>query len=413
MRRPTLYKHRGTWYARIWDTAEGKYHARALGITVEGKRERRREAEDAARILAEKLAAAGAEAARRHPLADTPLLSYIENFWRPDSDYAKEKALVEQNAMAAHYILSNRRLVINKMYPFPAFQGIALAGLSKPLLRQWKLWMAEQGTSGRMINGAMQALRVPVRRAFADDIIPTDPFAGVKRAAHKEKKRGILTPAEIKRLVASPVLDPYTRLAVYLSLYCSMRMGEVRGLLWGDISDGVIHIRHNWQEKEGIKRCKMGSEGYVPMPRVAAELVNRVHGLAPLTGPKDFVMGRKPYHPVSREFLWEALRSELAVIGITEEERVRRNIVFHSLRHSFVTAMRIAGFSDFEIMTMARHKDRKMLERYSHGQEALDFGELRERMDKRLPSPGGDSAAVKAGLENSPLALSVSRRDRR
>jgi integrase len=400
MRRPTLYKHRGSWYARLWDEAEGKYHAHALGIPVEGKRERRREAEEAARILAEKLteekAAKAVEEDRRNPLADAPLISYVEGFWRDDSAYAKEKALVEQSPVSAHYLLSNRQLVKNKMDPFPGFQGITLGGLSKPLLRQWKLWMAEGGTSGRMINGALLALRVPVRRAFDDDIIPADPFAGVRRAAHKEKVRGILTPAEIKKLVESPVIDPYMRLAVYLSLYCSMRMGEVRGLLGGDIADGVIHICHNWQEKEGLKGCKCGSEGYVPMPYAVAELVNRVYGASPLTGPEDFVLGRRPYHPVSREFLWEALRSELGVIGITEEERVRRNIVFHSLRHSFVTAMRIAGFSDFEVMSLSRHKDVKMLARYSHGQEALDLHSMKERMDNRLPAPSPAALAAPA-----------------
>jgi hypothetical protein len=55
MRRPTLYKHRGVWYARIWDEAEKKYRAYSLKIPVEGKRERRREAEEAARTLVRKL----------------------------------------------------------------------------------------------------------------------------------------------------------------------------------------------------------------------------------------------------------------------------------------------------------------------------------------------------------------------
>jgi integrase len=404
MRRPTLYRHRGTWYARIWDAAEGKYHSRALGIAVEGKRERRREAEEAARSLADKIAGEArrladekTRAEARNPLADMPLILYAESIWQPDSEYAKEKAVVEQDPLSWHYLLSNRRLVKNKMAPFPGFQGITLSQLTKPLIRKWKLWMAEQGTSGRMINGALLALRVPVRRAFADDIIPADPFAGVKRAAHKEKIRGILRPAEIRKLVESPVLDPYTRLAVYLPLYCSMRMGEVRGLLWGDIQDGVIHICHNWQEKEGIKGCKLGSEGYVPMPRVVAELVNRVHGLSPLTGPEDFVMGRKPYRPVSREFLQAALRCELFMLRIPEKQRRERNIVYHSLRHSFVTACRLADIHDFAVMAMARHKDKKMLERYSHGQEALDrheIGVLRGKIDSTFGRPGGDPAPV-------------------
>jgi integrase len=120
---------------------------------------------------------------------------------------------------------------------------------------------------------------------------------------------------------------------------------------------------------------------------MVAELVNRVHSLSPLTGTDDFVLSRRPYHPARKKLFIEALRSELAVIGITEEERKRRNIVFHSLRHSFVTACRMGGINDLEAMAMSRHKDRKMLERYTHGQEALDLNELREKMEKRLPAP--------------------------
>ncbi|MDR1106389.1 MAG: hypothetical protein LBL44_08535, partial [Treponema sp.] len=189
MRRPTLYKHRGTWYARIWDTGDKKYRSHSLKIPVEGKRERRREAEEAARILAERLAEEAVrlaeekreaeQAGQSNPLAGAPLIPYLENFWQADSEYAKEKALVEQSPVSAHYLLSNRQLVKNKAAPFPGFAGVTLGGLTKAMLRQWKLWMAENGTSGRMINGALLALRVPVRRAFNDDLIPADPFAGV------------------------------------------------------------------------------------------------------------------------------------------------------------------------------------------------------------------------------------------
>jgi integrase len=390
MRKPTLYKQRGKWYARFWDTEKGKYFSRALGVTVEGKRERRREAEEAALKMAANMAteAAAAPIQPVNSLASVPLLEYVENFWQPNSEYVREKALIEKNPISAHYLLENRRMVETKIKPFPGFANITLGDLKKIMIRQWKLWMAEQGISGRMINGALLTLRVPVRRAFGDDIIPTDPFAGVSRAYHKEKTRGILTPAEIKKLVETPVTDPRSRLAVFLPLYCSMRMGEVRGLQWGDIADGVIHICHNWQEREGLKKCKCGSEGYVPMPRIVAELLSQVYTIAPLTGANDFVMSVKPYHPICREFLSAALRSELAQIGITEQQRKERNIVYHSLRHSFVTACRIAGLTDFETMTLSRHKDIKMLQRYSHGQEALDLGDIRQRIEAALvPTP--------------------------
>ncbi|MDR0758644.1 MAG: site-specific integrase [Treponema sp.] len=374
---------------------EKKYHVHSLGIVAEGKRERRREAEEAARILAEKLKAEAhaAVAPIRSPEAEQPLLEYVAGFWAEDSEYLREKALVEKKPVSYHHALTNRQMVKNKLAPFPGFQGVTLSGLTKPLIRQWKIWLAWQGYSGRTINGAMAALRVPVRRAFGDDLIPFDPFVGVPRAPHQEKLRGILRPAEIKKLLETPVTDPRSRLAVYLALYCSMRMGEVRGLQWGDIADGVIHICHNWQEIEGLKGCKQGSEGYVPMPRIVADLVNEVHAKAPLTGPGDFVMAQRPYHPVSREFLWKALRTELASIGIMEEERKKRNIVYHSLRHSFVTACRVAGLTDFETMTLSRHHDVKMLHRYTHGQEAINLTEMRAKIEGGFG--GGEAARIK------------------
>jgi len=74
VRRPTLYKHRGKWYVRLWDTEKLKYYSRSLGIIVEGKKERRREAEDAARKLSDEVNQAQAAAVRQNHVADTPLL---------------------------------------------------------------------------------------------------------------------------------------------------------------------------------------------------------------------------------------------------------------------------------------------------------------------------------------------------
>jgi len=385
MRKPTLYKHRGSWYARFWNEAEKKYHSRALGVKIEGKKERKNEAYEAALKLAPEMAGTALKnAITEKTVANIPLLEYAESFWRHDSEYIKEKALLDKKPLSYHYILTNRVMIKNKMRPFEGFSELSLKELTKPIIRQWKLWLAEKGYSGRTINGAMQALRIPVKRAFEDDLIPNDPFNGVRRAYYKEKTRGILTPADIKKLLESPALDARARLAVYLPLYCSMRMGEVRGLQWGDISDGIIHIQRNWQEKEGLKTCKCGSEGYVPMPRVVAELVNELYEIAPCVGSDDFVMSIKPYYPISREYLWESFRKELLGIGIDAALLKERNLVYHSLRHSFVTACRIAGLTDFETMTLSRHKDVKMLQRYSHGKEAIDIKGIGKKLELSL-----------------------------
>ena len=164
--------------------------------------------------------------------------------------------------------------------------------------------------------------------------------------------------------------------------------------MWGDIADGVIHIRHNWQEGEGLKPCKCGSEGLVPMPRLVADLVNRVHATAPLTGPGDFVMSQRPYRPACREILWQSLRHELASIGITEEQRKERNIVYHSLRHSFATTCKLIGLNDFESMSLSRHKDIKAHRRYIDHPEALDLRQIGERFERYFLPEAEKSCAM-------------------
>jgi len=394
MRKPILYKHRGLWYARFWNETDRRYQSRSLGIKVEGKTERRSAAYEAALKLAPEMAGTVVKSAIiEKPITDMPLLEYAESFWQPGSSYIKHKALIEKKPLSVNYILSSQCKIKNKAKPFPGFHSLSVGKLTKTIILEWMLWLAEKGSTGDDINKSVKALRIPIKQLFSLDLIPSFPFTGLPRAAYVEKKRGILTREEIKKLIETPVKDPRSRLAVYLPLYCSMRLGEVRGLLWGDISDGIIHIQHNWQEKEEIKNCKCGSEGYVPMPAIVSDLINELYKKdppngAPLKGPEDFVMAQKPYHPISRESLWDALRAELMVIGINEKDRQKRNIVFHSLRHSFVTAAKMAGLSNLEIMALSRHKDEKQIIRYAddHAKEAVDIRSLGRRIEQSIIS---------------------------
>jgi hypothetical protein len=120
------------------------------------------------------------------------------------------------------------------------------------------------------------------------------------------------------------------------------------------------------------------------MPRIVADLVSQVYAAAPLTGPGDFVMSLRPYRPVCREILWEALRNELASIGVTEERRKERNIVYHSLRHNFVTVCKLIGLTDTESMLLSRHKDIKVHRKYAEHTEALDLPQIGERFERYL-----------------------------
>ena len=234
-------------------------------------------------------------------------------------------------------------------------------------------------------------MRVAVRYAVANGDLPADPFYGAGKAYHKEKIKGILSIEERERIIYTEIKDYYSRLAVLLGLLCGMRRGEVRGLQWGDISDGIITVRHNWVDGDGIKSPKrkggliQENTRLVPMPKVIADLVNVIIAITRYKAPDDFVIqsAKRKGVPVSAKYFDHALKRELEGMGISLEDQNARNLSFHSLRHSFVTLGRLAGVSDLEIQALAGHGPR-MMQNYSHAEQVINLRQVGEKLERSL-----------------------------
>jgi len=145
-----------------------------------------------------------------------PLFQFLLDFWMPASDYVREKCAVDKKPLSATYISGSHKNIEKFVAPFPEFQGITVGELTRAKVRSWKLWAAEKGLSGRKINIILQAMRVPIRDAYKDEKIPTDPFLNIKEAAHNAKEKGVLTPAEVSALINNKVKNPLWWLAFLL-----------------------------------------------------------------------------------------------------------------------------------------------------------------------------------------------------
>ncbi|MDR0475842.1 MAG: phage integrase SAM-like domain-containing protein, partial [Treponema sp.] len=167
------------WRARFrWDEQTGKYLiSRNLGVPAEGKRERRREAEDAAEQIVKEL--------NNEPVDDKFFISYLEAFWSPGSNYIEEQARVNKTPLCSMYIVNNLRQIRLHISPCPLFTGLLLTDLSRKIIRDYKLWGAKKGMSGRLINQCLQTMRVAVRYAVANEELPADPFYGAGKVYHK------------------------------------------------------------------------------------------------------------------------------------------------------------------------------------------------------------------------------------
>ena len=226
----TLYKKEtksgAVWYARFWDETVRRYAiTRSTGVLVGGKKQRRYEAEQAAREMLPRIRSMSKAAARM-------FIQYLEDFWLPDSPYVLECALVRKKPLAAAYIDLHHEDVRRHIEPFPAFQGISLHQLTPGLIRDWMQWMAEKGVKGGRINKVMQAMSVAVHYAAACEELERDPFRNIHEAPEIRKEKGILTPAELARLIGSPATDPRGRLAVLLGIV-RFQAGGSPGLAMG------------------------------------------------------------------------------------------------------------------------------------------------------------------------------------
>jgi integrase len=150
-------------------------------------------------------------------------------------------------------------------------------------------------------------------------------------------------------------------LAVWLTLYVGMRVGEVQALRWNnvDLNEGVIHIRSTYVRKEKrLQDYPKGKQWHsVAIPPELLEMLR----LAATVGmnPNDFVV-----HSPRREMLnyagyLRALKSYCKEAGVTM-------IATHGLRHSTSGIYMANGATRDDLYRLFKHSSPSVTERYIH-----------------------------------------------
>ena len=308
------------WYVRFWNEKAQKYSTtRSTGVVAEGKKERRREAELRAQEML-------SEIRFEMEAADRPLLSYLEDFWKPDSPYVKEQANLRKKPLSAYYVKQNSDYVKNHIKPFLKFKKITLRDLTAGDIKDWMAWMADNSHSGRTINSALSTMRVAINYAVEREELNRSPFRNVKEATESRKEKDILNLGELKNLANSKPTDLLSRLAILFGL-CGMRRGEVRGLMWGDIDNDHINLVHNFVNMEGLKKPKRGKVRIVPFPNYVKNALQEVRKTAIRPFPDNYVFESFdcPGQPLGETFFRNAIRRELEGIGITVGKKATKD----------------------------------------------------------------------------------------
>ena len=294
----------------------------------------------------------------------------------------------------------NHEDIRRHVVPFPDFEGVTVGSLTKAILKRWMIWLAgrrktrvkkdgttiDEGTiSGRRANSVLQAVRVAVRWAFDNEEITADPFHKLGEVSENLKEKGVLTFDERNRLSDLPLTDKNykSRLAMLLGSYCGLRRGEMRGLQWGDIADGLLTVQHNYIDGEGVKLPKYNSVRKVPITSAVQKVLDFAQVQANTIDPKNYVLEspKNKGKPVSNNFFRDRVEIELISLGITETEQTERVLSCHSLRHTFITLAQLSGIPEVEVQALAGHKNAAITKKYTHVPQVIDFNAARKKLE--------------------------------
>lgn len=371
-----LYIRNGIFYVRLWDTDAGKYGPARSTKTGD---------EEKAIKEADKMFKKGSlKANTDNPYFKDALLIY----WKKRDD------------LSTKYKTEAIRYINNAVFPF--FQqkhNVRLTDLTPALFHKYMDYLKSEidpetnkkKYTPRTINRILQLIKTYLNYAYKRDFINIELAGKIERVKEKKVVRGHLEPVEFMKLVNLDWNDKRVKAAVMLAIFASMRKGEVRALQWGDIdfNNNTISIKRNFVDEYDnagnpiFKEPKTGSARkgryliFSDLKNCLLELYNET----PFKKADDLVLVNvwmtnrknantlKQYTPMSDTSIKRDFSRMLESIGISKEQQKERRLVYHGLRHTFVSYMSLYA-GDSVVMSLSGHESLRMLENYSHPIEA-------------------------------------------
>ena len=268
--------------------------------------------------------------------------------------------------------------------------GLTVAEATTAVMRRVQAGMIASGVSPVSVNQAMKALRTAFSWAAREGLVDHDPVSDVEPVSmdaketiplEPEEARAVLSHLKGKAQASGSWQDESAWLAVELAMRTGMRGGEIRALAPSSIvrlkDDGgkdlpyaVVFVKSNWEEPR--HRRKLPKSGTVRETAVPWDLASRLLAHAGKNPHRDgFVFwGKVKGSPVSKAFLSGAFVDALDACGHDAGERKERRLVFHSLRHFYVTQARAVAPEVAEtyrdIMLADGHASRRVEGLYTH-----------------------------------------------
>jgi integrase len=246
----------------------------------------------------------------------------------------------------------------------PALGRLKLDQIARQHLDGLVTAWAESGNKPKTINTRLGTIRRLLSLAVEWEILVRVPRVEFAKIAKSDPR--FLTDAEMTALIDKA--EPQWKEMMLVALRTGLRIGELRGLQWGDVDlvRRVLHVRRTDPGRKTLDATKPkgNRDRTVPLTSESADALARI----------------KPPAPRSTEWVWPALlrrRGETRARARSEKgcwtaiaRAARRaglaDVGWHTLRHTYASHLVMRGVPMRLVQKWLGHASIKETEKYAH-----------------------------------------------
>lgn len=225
------------------------------------------------------------------------------------------------------------------------------------LKRQW----TENGAARRTINTRLDTLQRMLAVAAEWGFLTAAPKLKRLPTDHEEEARRFLDDAESAALIAAA--DDDWRSMVVIALRTGMRIGELRGLKWTDVNfeQRSIRIARTDPGRRDMKSNspKSGKTRVVPLTNDALAAIEPLERTAAWVWPAMLWRGKRMTGARSASGCFQAIVRTAKAAGL-------KGIGWHTLRHTYASALVMRGVELRAVQELLGHANIKQTEVYAH-----------------------------------------------
>lgn len=235
-----------------------------------------------------------------------------------------------------------------------------VTGISSKDIEEFLNWRLKSGVAPKTAIVDLKTLNTAFRRAESYGVILKNPVSAVRPPKEECSEREVFTHEDVQNLInAAPTLEWQT--LIMLGYFLGGRLRDCVNMKWDNVrpAEGVIVYEQQ----------KTGKKVVVPMHYHLIEHLTHLSkfGTIGFLCPKLALKGPGGKHGLSEGFKRIVLKAgidPMIVQGKGTRQFTRRT--FHSLRHSFNSALANAGVAEEIRMKLTGHSSRAVNSRYTH-----------------------------------------------